>query len=61
LIRVPVQVWHGREDRFVPYQHGQWLADHAPGAEPHLRETDGHLTPLVNGFSDIDDWLARHI
>lgn len=24
-IRVPVKVWHGRHDRFVPFQHGQWL------------------------------------
>ncbi len=25
-IRVPVKVWHGRHDRFAPFQHGQWLA-----------------------------------
>jgi pimeloyl-ACP methyl ester carboxylesterase len=60
-IRVPVQVWHGREDRFVPYQHGQWLAEHVPGAEPHLSATDGHLTLLVKRFVDIHEWLARHI
>jgi pimeloyl-ACP methyl ester carboxylesterase len=47
-IRIPVQVWHGRHDRFVPYQHGAWLAKHVPGAEPYLSETDGHLTVQLN-------------
>jgi pimeloyl-ACP methyl ester carboxylesterase len=60
-IRVPVQVWHGRKDRFVPYQHGQWLAQHVPGAEPHLSDTDGHLTLLVKRFVEVHEWLARHI
>lgn len=60
-IRVPVQVWHGREDRFVPFQHGQWLAEHVPGAEPHLSDNDGHLTLLVNRFVDIHAWLADHL
>ena len=60
-IRVPVQVWHGRRDRFVPYQHGQWLAEHVPGAEPHLSDSDGHLTLLVERFVDVHEWLARHI
>jgi pimeloyl-ACP methyl ester carboxylesterase len=60
-ISVPVQVWHGREDRFVPFQHGQWLAEHVPGAEPHLSDTDGHLTLLVNRFADIHEWLAGRL
>jgi pimeloyl-ACP methyl ester carboxylesterase len=60
-IRVPVQVWHGREDRFVPFPHGQWLAAHVPGAEPHPSDTDGHLTLLVDRFADIRDWLAGHL
>ena len=29
-IQVPVKIWHGREDRFVPVQHGQWLAGRHP-------------------------------
>jgi pimeloyl-ACP methyl ester carboxylesterase len=60
-IVVPVQVWHGREDRFVPFQHGQWLAEHVPGAEAHLSDTDGHLTLLVDRFADIHAWLAGHL
>jgi pimeloyl-ACP methyl ester carboxylesterase len=56
-IQVPVKVWHGREDRFVPFQHGQWLAEHVPGAESFLSDTDGHLTLLVDRFKEVHDWL----
>jgi pimeloyl-ACP methyl ester carboxylesterase len=59
-IHVPVKVWHGREDRFVPFQHGQWLAEHVPGAESCLSETDGHLTLLVDRFEDVHEWLIAH-
>jgi pimeloyl-ACP methyl ester carboxylesterase len=59
-IRVPVKVWHGAQDRFVPFQHGRWLAEHVPGAEAALSETDGHLTLLVNKVGEVHEWLLRH-
>ena len=59
-IQIPVKVWHGRQDRFVPFQHGQWLAEHIPGAESFLSETDGHLTLLVERFDDVHEWLIGH-
>lgn len=59
-IRVPVKVWHGRHDRFVPFQHGQWLAAHVPGAESVLSETDGHLTVPVRQIGDVHEWLLGH-
>jgi pimeloyl-ACP methyl ester carboxylesterase len=59
-IRTPVKVWHGREDHFVPFQHGQWLAEHIPGAESSLSETDGHLTLLVDRVNEVHDWLITH-
>jgi pimeloyl-ACP methyl ester carboxylesterase len=59
-MRVPVKIWHGRHDRFVPFQHGQWLAEHVPGAEAELSETDGHLTFLVDKVGEIHDWLLAH-
>jgi pimeloyl-ACP methyl ester carboxylesterase len=59
-IRVPVKIWHGRHDRFVPFQHGRWLAEHIPGAEAELSETDGHLTFLVDKVGEIHDWLLAH-
>ena len=59
-IRVPVKVWHGRQDRFVPFQHGEWLAAHVPGAEAELTDNDGHLTLLVDRIPDVHEWLLSH-
>jgi pimeloyl-ACP methyl ester carboxylesterase len=56
-IRVPVLVWQGRQDRFVPYDHGAWLAAHIPGAEAHLTEDDGHLTIAEHHLGEIHAWL----
>ena len=43
-IRTPVLLRHGREDRFVPFGHGEWLADHIPGVEAvlHRRRRPPH-------------------
>jgi pimeloyl-ACP methyl ester carboxylesterase len=60
-IKVPVKVWHGRHDRFVPMQHGRWLAEHIPNAEADLSETDGHLTLLANRFREVHEWLLAHV
>ncbi len=60
-IELPVQVWHGRHDRFVPFQHGQYLTDQIPTAEPYLSDTDGHLTLLVERYAEIHAWLLAHL
>ncbi len=57
-VRVPVQVWHGREDRFVPFSHGQWLAAHVARAEAHLEQNEGHVTLLVNRMPEVHAWIA---
>ena len=57
-ITVPVQIWHGKEDRFVPFSHGQWLASKIPQADAHLEENDGHLTMFVNRIPEVQAWLA---
>lgn len=59
-IRSPVKVWHGRHDRFVPLQHGEWLAAHVPGAEPALSDTEGHLTVPLGKIGDVHGWLISH-
>jgi len=59
-IRVPVKVWHGRHDRFSPFQHGQWLADHIRGAERALSDADGHLTLVTRRIGEVHDWLTDH-
>lgn len=45
-ITLPVDVWQGRKDRMVPFEHGQWLAAEVPGAQAHLFATEGHLSML---------------
>ena len=58
-IQVPVKIWHGRQDRMVPVQHGQWLAASIPGAEADISDRDGHLT-MVGRIGEVHDWLLRH-
>jgi pimeloyl-ACP methyl ester carboxylesterase len=59
-IAIPIQVWHGRHDQFVPFQHGEWLAEHVPGAEAHLSDDDGHLT-LFGRIPEVHRWLQHQL
>jgi len=58
-IRVPVQLWHGAQDRFVPIAHGRWLADRIPGVETHLTDEDGHLTIQLRRIGEVHAWLLE--
>lgn len=58
-IRVPVKIWHGRQDRMVPVQHGEWLAANVPGAEADISDRDGHQT-IHGRVGEIHDWLLQH-
>jgi len=55
-IRVPVQVWHGGEDRFVPFSHGKWVASHVPTAEAHLLPKEGHIS-LARYIPKVQSWI----
>lgn len=58
-IDVPVGIWQGREDRFVPPAHGEWLAAHVAGASGHLLDGHGHISLGLAHFGEIlDDLLA---
>ncbi|MDA4136921.1 MAG: alpha/beta hydrolase [Thaumarchaeota archaeon] len=57
-IRIPVQVWHGEHDKFVPFSHGQWFASRIPRAEAHLEKNEGHLGLFVDRIPDVHAWLA---
>jgi pimeloyl-ACP methyl ester carboxylesterase len=52
-IEVPVQIWQGRQDRFVPPAHGEWLAANVPGADAHLLDDHGHLSLALAHFDAI--------
>ena len=58
-IRVPVQLWHGEQDQFVPHAHGVWLAEHIPGVDAHLTAEDGHLTLAERRVSEVHGWLLE--
>jgi pimeloyl-ACP methyl ester carboxylesterase len=60
-ISVPVLLLHGRQDKFVPFAHGQWLASHIPGVEARLLEGDGHLTLQEHRISEVHSWLRQHL
>jgi pimeloyl-ACP methyl ester carboxylesterase len=52
-----VLVMHGREDQFVPQNHGAWLAAQIPGAKAVLSDDDGHLTLFENRVGEVHEWL----
>ena len=60
-ISVPVLLMHGRQDKFVPFGHGQWLAARIPGVEARLFDHDGHLTLLTNRIPEVHAWLADRL
>jgi pimeloyl-ACP methyl ester carboxylesterase len=59
-IQVPVTVWHGAQDRFVPPAHGEWLATAIPGALAQFRTDEGHFSIVDSKFDElVDDLLAN--
>jgi pimeloyl-ACP methyl ester carboxylesterase len=60
-ISVPVLLMHGRQDQFVPFGHGRWLAAHIPGVEARLLDHDGHLTLLTNRVPEVHAWLKERM
>jgi pimeloyl-ACP methyl ester carboxylesterase len=58
-IERPVSVWQGGQDRMVPFAHGQWLAEHIPGARRHLDPREGHLSLAAGALEQIVDELLE--
>ena len=56
----PVTVWHGRDDRFVPFAHGEWLAANVAGARPQFPPEHGHLSIVIESYGQVlDDLMAE--
>jgi pimeloyl-ACP methyl ester carboxylesterase len=60
-IKIPVLLLHGRQDMFVPFGHGEWLAAHIPGVEARLYDDEGHLSLLKNRVSEVQAWLSDRL
>jgi len=60
-IVVPTLVVHGRLDRFVPVDHGEWLARAIQGAEAWIADDQAHLSLLVDRVPDVHDWLLGQL
>ena len=58
-IAVPVLYRHGKQDKFVPFSHGEWLAAHIPGVDARLTAEDGHLTVMEAGYAELQTWLVE--
>ena len=59
-IDVPVALWQGKQDRMVPFAHGEWMAAHVTGARANLLDEHGHLSLAVASFPRILDDLLEH-
>jgi pimeloyl-ACP methyl ester carboxylesterase len=57
-IEVPLFVWQGDDDRFVPFAHGEWLAEHVAGARPRLLRGEGHLSIVLGAYGRVLDELV---
>jgi pimeloyl-ACP methyl ester carboxylesterase len=58
-ICVPVQLWHGEQDLFVPFAHGEWLAARIPTVDARLSPEDGHLTLMQRRIPEVHEWLLE--
>jgi pimeloyl-ACP methyl ester carboxylesterase len=55
----PLAIWHGGQDRFVPIEHGEWLAA-SLGADAYLRPNNGHMSISLGGYGELLDRLLEH-
>jgi class 3 adenylate cyclase/alpha-beta hydrolase superfamily lysophospholipase len=58
-VRTPTLVLHRRGDRFIPVEHGRYLAEHLPAASYVELDGDDHL--LFVGDLDVDDHIEEFL
>lgn len=52
-LTVPVGVWLGDHDEFIPPGHATWLAEHIPNADLHLLTDQNHISIVVEYRDEI--------
>jgi pimeloyl-ACP methyl ester carboxylesterase len=57
-VQVPLTLWHGGQDQFVPIAHGEWLAAHVR-CDAHLLPEHGHLSLALGSYGEILDRLLE--
>ena len=60
-LAVPAYVWQGSEDKMVPFHHGEWLAEHIPGAVAHLEQGEGHFSVAIGALGRMLDEVLVHV
>jgi pimeloyl-ACP methyl ester carboxylesterase len=59
-LEVPTLVLHGSDDPFLPFGHGQALADEIPGAELIAMGRTGHEAPPRSVWDVVIPAISRH-
>jgi pimeloyl-ACP methyl ester carboxylesterase len=60
-ISMPVELWHGVDERAAGAAHGRWLAEHIPGVDPHLVQGEDHTNGETLHQADAWDWITAGI
>ena len=61
-IRVPVSIWHGRDDRNFRWPLAETLAARIPGARLHLVENEGHYSlPFRQARAILGEFRASEV
>jgi pimeloyl-ACP methyl ester carboxylesterase len=58
-IKIPVDLWHGAQDRNLPLSMVRQIAARIPGATTHWLEDEGHYSLSINRTPEIIDSLLQ--
>jgi pimeloyl-ACP methyl ester carboxylesterase len=58
-IRVPVMLWHGGEDAFVPKAHTEWLAQQITGSRVVIEPWAAHFS-AIEQLPDVLTWVVAN-
>jgi class 3 adenylate cyclase/pimeloyl-ACP methyl ester carboxylesterase len=59
-VRVPTLIIHGSEDRYIPVEHGRYIASCIPSAQLRVFEGKGHL-PILTATSEFCDVVREFV